>query len=518
MLLATSDMIREIDRYAITELGITEYELIGRAGEAVAAVVRKQVKKGSRIIIFAGKGNNGADGYATAISLMKDNDVCVYDVFSAGQRSEGGKRYLEEYKALGGVLYDLSIDSDLVERISLADCVIDAIFGTGFSGEIPNTLRELAKIINSIDTARKIAIDVPLGVNADNGSVNEGAVIAVNVTVSLSFIKPGLVSYPAKEYVGRLKNDNISLQNKAILSDFDFNHYLIDENLAYSIMPRREDNSNKGSFGKLLLITGSEDYPGAGALSLEAALRGGAGLVTYLGESEIAKTLYFRFPEAIYKRCSRFSEISRNEVDLVVSLSKAHGATLIGSGCTKSEGLYDLVCELLRSDGGLLIIDADAINVLAERREEASALIKKSKRTVILTPHPLEFARLIGSSAPDVQLNRLSYALNYAREHGCILVLKGAATIVTDGKKVFINSSGSSALAKAGSGDVLAGFLSSAVTSMPDPLEASAFSVYVHGAAGDALAARLSEIGVTPSDLPKEMAHTVADLSRKNSV
>lgn len=512
MVLATSDIIRKIDNMATDELGISMYELIERAGEAVASVVEKRVEVGAKVLIFAGKGNNGADGYATAKHLMKKYDVCVYDVFGVGQKGNDGKRHLEEFISLGGMVQSLKIDDKFIEEIKNADCILDAIFGIGFSGTVPGELIQLAEIINRQNGAEKIAIDSPLGVNADDGSVDTTAVCRMSATVSLSLLKPGHVSYPAKEYVGIVENDNIGLPFETVLSQSKPKYYLVDKEFSKNILPCRETNSNKGTFGKVLLITGSDEYCGAGKLTLESALRGGAGLVTYLGVDRLVESLSSAFPEAIYKRCPSFYNLSDTNISEVAELSKKHTATLIGSGCGKSEGLYRLVKELIISEGGALVLDADAINVLADKGESGSELLKNARRKIILTPHPLEFARLIGKNVDEVQMNRLSFARRFAQEYGCTLVLKGAATIITNGDEVYINSSGSSALAKAGSGDVLAGFLASMIAWSHREVDAAAFSVYVHGAAADRLAEEFSEIGVTPSDLPKEMARTVADL------
>ena len=283
------------------------------------------------------------------------------------------------------------------------------------------------------------------------------------------------------------------------------NDYAIDHSLASSLIPKRPDNSNKGTFGKLLLVTGSSDYPGAARLSLEAALRSGVGLTTYLGEGEVCDSLIISFPEVIYKPCS-ISDMDDEHADSVLTLAAKHSCVLLGSGSSVSSGLYTLLKKLLTTDGVPLVLDADASNVLAAKGEEGRALLRESYRTVILTPHPLELSRISGIAVDEIQSDRISVAKRFAAEYGCILVLKGAATVVTDGTKTYINTSGSSALAKAGSGDVLAGMLASVIASGTDPLSAAALSVYFHGLAADVLAAELSEFGVTPSDLPREIA------------
>ena len=505
MLLADPYLISKIDKYSSESLGIPMRELMLRAGKAVAEATRSLVPMGSRVDIFAGKGNNGGDGYAAALLLMHDYSVRVYDVFSSGQRTDEGKYFLNAFLSEGGNVSPLAFTDEQLSDISDSDCLIDAVFGTGFFGNLPEEAIRLAQIFRRSYDKKRLAIDVPLGVNASDGSVDDSSVYAADVTVSLGYAKTGLVSYPAKEYIGRLIIDNIGLQNDAILHEFEFTNYLIDYELAASFIPKREKNSNKGSFGKLLAIVGSDGLAGAAHLSLEAALRSGVGLVSYLGEKQVCDQLLLRFPEIIYKPCS-IREMTDKNLELAYTESKKHSAVLIGSGSSVSDGLLSLVSKLLSTEGPPLILDADALNVLSQNLEQGKELLKASRRSLILTPHPLELSRLTGIPTDRIQAHRLSLAKQCAREIGCVLVLKGAATIVTDGHTTYINSSGSSALAKAGSGDVLAGAIASYVASGENPLSASALGVYIHGLAADVLAERLSEFGVTPSDLPVEIA------------
>ena len=511
MILAKPSMIPQIDSFAEKTLGIPVLTLMQRAGEAVAKAVSSLALKDSRIRVFAGKGNNGGDGYAAALMLMQDHDVKVYDVFGAGQRSSEGKYFLDAFINAGGVVDKLDLIPSVLDDIASSDCFIDAVFGTGFVGKTPEKVAELAAFLRTLEGKKTVAIDVPVGVNSDDGSIDKDAIVAADITVSLGVCKPGLVSYPAKEYVGKLEYDNIGLQIDDISSVFEFSDYLIDNELARSILPHRPQNSNKGTFGKLLLMSGSERFPGAAHLSLEAALRGGVGYVTYLGTPALCDTLVEKLPEAIYKPMP-ISNLSDSDLAEISALETSHTAVLLGSGSGKSDALYALTKHLLLEIGVPLILDADAINVLADDAAEGRELIRNSPRTVILTPHPLEFSRISGIPVDEVQSARLRAAKAFAKEQNCILALKGAGTVVTDGDTVYINSSGSSALAKAGSGDVLAGFLSSLVSFMTDPLLASALAVYLHGIAADVLAKELSEFGVLPSDLPREIGRQIAKL------
>ena len=495
MKLATSDMIPKIDEFAEQTLGLPTRTLMERAGEAVAhAVLSLSESDSPRVVIFAGKGNNGGDGYAAAVKLADRAQVTVYDVFSAGQRSDAGIFWRES--ALGMNIPVIPL-TDISVALDGADIAVDAVFGTGFSGEYPTVVRSLAEEINSRGV-RCVAVDVPIGVDADSGECTDFALRA-DVTVALSYPKVGTLSYPARDYCGEIVTDTLGIDTAAVESHFDFKNILTDDNIARTLLPRREKNSHKGSYGRLNMHVGCDAFRGAAHLALEAALRSGVGYVTFFGTDALCTELRMKMPEAVYKAGEIPTDAS---VTLVGS----------GSGCTRE--LAELVTSLAETDGAPMILDADAINAIATY--SSAEMLKSSKRKIILTPHPLELSRLCGVGVSDIQSHRLSVARSFARDHGCVLILKGAATVITDGEMTFVNSSGSSALAKAGSGDVLAGLVSSLIAQNPsDPLGMSALGAYLHGRAGDSLSERLTDYGVAPSDLPLEVAHIIKELIGK---
>ena len=284
---------------------------------------------------------------------------------------------------------------------------------------------------------------------------------------------------------------------------------------AKATLPKRKTDGNKGSFGRLFMYVGSEKYQGAALLSLEGALRGGAGYVEVGASDELKKNLLLNFPEALYKNIPEASRLTDSDVKALLDADRRASVTLVGCGCTKSDKLFDVIKQLLMTDGGTLVLDADAINSMAEHKGEALELLQNTERTVILTPHSMEFSRICGIDISYINENRVKCAKDFASEYGCILVLKGNGTVITDGMDVYINTSGSSALAKAGSGDTLAGILSSlSASSTLSPVLASALAVFVHGKAADNLSDEYSQYGVTPSDLPKEMARVLSDIEK----
>jgi NAD(P)H-hydrate epimerase len=354
-----------------------------------------------------------------------------------------------------------------------------------------------------------------LGTDAFSGEVCEGAP-KFDMTVSLCLPKTGVVTYPAKENAGRLVNCDIGLSGEWIEEIATDEYTLTDSDGARELLPERAENSSKGSFGRLAVITGSAEYMGAALLSVGGALRSGVGYLCYFGERESREIMLSKYPEVIFKSRPRLDKMTEGDKKLLVGEAEKSSAILIGCGCGRSAGLRALIYALLKKSGAPLIIDADGINVLSEDRENGLNAIKNSPRVVILTPHPLEFARLIGKDVSEVQAKRLPLARNFAEETGAILVLKGAATVTVGGGRCFVNSSGSSSLAKAGSGDVLAGVISSLIASRERNLtELCALGVYAHGRAGDILSGSYSTLGVLPSELPEAVGVALAELQHK---
>ncbi len=281
---------------------------------------------------------------------------------------------------------------------------------------------------------------------------------------------------------------------------------------ARSVLPIRPENSNKGSFGRLFAYVGSSAYMGAAHLSLEAALRGGVGYVELCASSALWESVLPKFPEIVYTAAEPTEMLTDADIEKILIAEKRSTATLIGSGSGKSENLKKLTLFMIQSDGAPLIIDADAINSLSLEREKAISALSSSKRKIILTPHPLEFSRLCGISVDKITEDRKGAAEAFAKITSTVVLLKGSGTVITDGKTTYINTSGSSALAKAGSGDCLGGLLSALVAMGGDNLALSALAAYIHGAAADNLSLEFSKYGVTPSDLPKEMARVIKTL------
>lgn len=280
-------------------------------------------------------------------------------------------------------------------------------------------------------------------------------------------------------------------------------------------IPTREENTHKGSFGKLVIFAGSEAYRGAPLLVAEGAARMGVGLVRLVSERAVTDLACTALPELLLSDAPTIASWDEAQTARALSLCDGAKAIVVGPGCGVSEGLYRFVLALLGSEGCPVLLDADALGALALYREQSISALKAARRCVVMTPHPLELGRLLGVGAADVQAHREAYATEFAARAGVSLLLKGQGTIITDGVRVYCNPTGSSALAKGGSGDVLSGAVGALLAQGAAPLAALAVGAYLHGQAADTLAKELSLYGVTPSDLPKQMARELGALLKK---
>ena len=390
----------------------------------------------------------------------------------------------------------------LNEKIKSADLIVDAIFGTGFVGEPPSELLPLAEAVNA-SSASKIAVDIPLGVNAFDGSICR-INIPADITVTLSYPKAGLLSYPARSLVGELVHSDIGLPKDKIEKAFDFNHYSLDADTAYALRPARKPNGNKGTFGKTTLIVGSEKYRGAAHLAVEAALRGGVGIVRLVATNELCREIRLKFPEVIFFP----AEIS--EIEGIVDFCRDSSSVLVGCGSSVSRELSSLTEALVESFDGRIVLDADALNSLAEF--SSPEILSRAKNTVVITPHPLELSRLSGAAVSEIEAKRLSFAKDFARKYACTLLLKGASTVITDGDTVYINDIATTALSKGGSGDVLSGILAGLLGWSECNALTAACGAYIAGFAGELAEKAVNPISMLASDTVAHIGEAISKM------
>ncbi|CAB1244471.1 ADP-dependent (S)-NAD(P)H-hydrate dehydratase,NAD(P)H-hydrate epimerase [Ruminococcaceae bacterium BL-6] len=491
---------RELEKKAV-ESGVGYPELMENAGRAAADFLKGRAD-GKNVAILCGKGNNGGDGYVAARILSERGaKVCV--VLTQGAPATDLARdmfsRMDDRKVH---TLDWSREPEEVRTVLFsADFVLDAIYGIGFHGSMP---QELFPLLDAAERsgAFVLSLDLPSGALCDTGEI-EGRCVRADATVTFSTLKPAHLIQPAKEFCGEVHAVPVGIPEELIRetpSPFE----AVGPETVRSLFAPRAQNTNKGTYGTLLALCGSPGMAGAAVLSAAAALRCGAGLVNVALPKEIYPVAASYLPEPVYTLLETGRDgalTARSRKKLGDALLKAT-ACLVGCGLGAGMEERALVRRLTGAVSVPLIVDADGINILARNID----ILKTARVPVVLTPHPGEMARLIHSDARSVQSYRLRCARDFAREHGVVLVLKGSGTIVAapDGR-VFLNPTGNPGMAKGGSGDVLAGMIASFAAQGIDPVLAAVCGVYLHGLAGDRCAKRFSQRAMLPSDLVREL-------------
>ncbi len=494
--------IRQIEE-AANESGITYLRLMENAGSACAKIIRNKFDDSGlkNAVIICGKGKNGGDGFVIARKLF-ENGYKVNVILAMGEpEAENAVEMYHRARSLGISFehYDENNDSQLA-RIVNADIVVDCIFGTGFRGTADSRTASLFDIISSSE-GFVVSIDLPSGMYTDSSELPE-TVVRADMTISVIALKYSLVYYPSALLAGEVKVVSIGIP-ESIIEQFDCGYSLNSEDIK-SKFTRREENSNKGDFGKALVIAGSYEMPGAALLASEAAVKSGAGLVKAAFPDKAYPVMMSTCPEKVLvplqsNKNGRISALSL--VRIGEELAKCD-AVLIGCGLGNDHDILSVVEFVLENSTVPVILDADGINVLKGRID----IIKNAKAPVIITPHPGEAARLLGCSAADIQSDRIEAARKLYEATNATVVLKGSRTVVTkNAKRFYINMTGNSGLATAGSGDVLAGIMLSFLAQGMSPYVASVCAVYIHALAGDYAAQRYSKMGMSARSVIEEL-------------
>ncbi len=503
MLLVSAEEMRTLDRLTIERFGVPGHVLMERAGKGATQALLETLphmrRRGRRALICAGKGNNGGDGLVIA-RLLRRRGVRT-DVLLFGRAAEVGGdalRNLRAYRRGGGAVHELTSVAGLDRLIGLlkeADLVVDAIFGTGLNSALRDPQSSAIDLINASGVP-VFAVDVPSGLDADTG-LPLGTAIQAEATATFGFAKIGQVLYPGARLCGALAVVDIGIAPEAVAESPPRTALLEAADVA-RFLPLRDAEAHKGTTGHVLVIAGSFGKTGAAQLVSRAALRAGAGLVTLAGPRSLypiyAGGVLEAMTDALPDRDGRIRFDERHLRELV----EGKAAVVIGPGIGTHADAGKTVRWLLRNVEIPLVLDADGLSVVSR---DLSALRKASAR-VIVTPHPGEMGRLLGSSAGSVQQDRVGTARRFATEQRCTTVLKGARTVVADGSGgAWVNPTGNPGMASGGMGDVLAGILGGLLAQGVPPTEAALLGVWVHGAVGDRAAAEGGEIGLLASDL-----------------
>ncbi len=512
------EQMRSLDQRAVEEYNMPGMLLMENAGIAVAKEVYHMLpiengeKSNNRVAVFAGKGNNGGDAYVAARHLINHG----YDVrmFLLCHPDDIQGDALTNWQILRkmGLRYQMVLgERDLnVARVGLINSalVIDGIFGTGYQDVMNPICKEMIRLINESNRP-VIAIDVPSGITADTGAIEDVCVHSTK-TVTMALPKVGLYLEPATTYVGELIIGDISMP-ASLWESAGIMREVLDDEFARTWLPKRSLTCHKGDFGHVLLVGASKGLNGSAVLAAKGVLKAGAGLLTAAVPKQLADVFAAVLPEAMTMRmnCSPGGTIAVGGIeDLLLRLENK--TLVIGPGLGRTEDSEQIVFQLLAAVKSPAVVDADGLYALKNHLP----LLKGLEQTVILTPHVGEMAYLIGATPAYVQEHRLQVAEDFAKEYGVVVVLKGARTIIADAKgRVFINPTGNPGLATGGSGDLLAGIIGGLLAQKITPTVAAALGVYLHGYAADLAARDLGQWSMLPSDVAEYLAKAIVMLS-----
>lgn len=490
-----SQQTRELEQRAVEE-GIAYITLMEHAGSAVADYIESHYDiREKRIVILCGKGNNGGDGFVAARRLDAAGGEVIIALVDGLPKTDIARETLSKIRNTNVQAFSIADDEEFVfELIRTANILVDCIYGIGFQGALNERMTEVLETAN-LSGADKIAVDIPSGIACNTGAI-EGVCFHADVTITFSTMKTAHLLSPAKEYCGEMIVADVGIPHNLVAQQ-EADIEVTEEWQIESVFQPRKQNTNKGDYGHLLCICGSEGMAGAAILCGKAALRSGTGLVHMAVPKEIYPIVAGQLTEPIYtvlKQETLFQQLD-------AAMEKAT-ACVLGCGLGIGEISRAVVSHVLKNFKHPIVLDADGLNLVAEQIE----LLQNVTVPLVLTPHPGEMARLLKTTTKDVQRNRLQIAREFAQKFGVTLVLKGSGTVVAAHYgKSGMNPTGNAGMAKGGSGDMLAGMIGAMLAQGVEPFEAARAAVYIHGMAGDSCADKLSQIAMLPTDMVNEL-------------
>lgn len=469
----TTAQMREADLVTIERLGVASEVLVERAGSAVAKEIITRFA-GGRVLVCIGKGNNGEDGKVIAQLLSKRHG---FNVLTVNVNNGIFKVFDNQF-----------------------DIIVDCIFGTGLNKTVEGKFEKCINLINK-SNAFVVSCDIPSGLNGDTG-LAMGVAVKANLTVAIQELKLGHFINDGPDYCGEVvaKDIGISIWGEDYITR-------ITNSIAKKYFPVRNRNVNKGCFGKACILGGSKSFPGSVLLSYNAltALKMGLGYSNLAVPESLFNSLLTVSPECtmtILKEKDGFIDYCESSLEKLLK----YDCIALGMGLGVSQAVYKTLCFLLEKYSGKLVLDADALNSLAKFGVD---VLKNVKCKVVITPHVLEFARLLNIDKEKVITNSISLAKSFANEYNVVVLLKSATSIITDGNHVVLNTTGCSGMAKGGSGDVLSGIMSGVLTRADDFFEGVCVAPYVFGLAGEIAQKEQNEYTITASDIIKALPKAI---------
>lgn len=502
----TSSQMNEIDRRTI-ESGIPGLILMENAA---ARVVELLVEKFSplekrRITVVCGRGNNGGDGLAIARQIwsrFQPKSLHVILTAVPGDLNRDATANLKMLQACGCPNIIAGPLGEIPPDVRFADIVIDAVLGTGVNGAAQGVPLDAIRIINTqFPLAKVVAVDVPSGLPTDSGALL-GEFVRADYTVTFTAYKLGQILSPACEHMGELRLGAIGTPPEMIENDPASQLRLITPELIGPLFAPRQQESNKGSYGHVLVIAGSRGKSGAAAMTGLAALRAGAGLVTVASVTSAISSISAHAPELMTEPMPETESggLAEHTFEIIKKLAENKNIVAVGPGLGRDPETVIMVRRLYRELEKTMVVDADALNALAGSDWRGSGYPR------ILTPHPGEMARLTGKETEEVQADRIGTARQFASAVDVQLVLKGNRTLVAmPNGEVLVNPTGSPAMATGGTGDILTGLVAGLLAQVEDTRAAArlavAAGVYLHGLAGEIGARAVGEKPLIATDL-----------------
>lgn len=499
MRVVTNAEMKKIDTWSMKKFGIPGIVLMENAGRGCVNILEEYFDLDDlKVLIICGKGNNGGDGFVIGRHLQNRGSLVEIILAGKGTELKGDARLNYNLAKKAEIDVYETVNINTVKKIYNAfhpAVVIDALFGTGFQGAPTGIYYKLIEMINNTD-AFVFSVDIPSGINGNNGQFEDTCVIA-DATATMCLPKRGNYLYPGREFCGDLYIVDIGVPYKLINEGFP---RTIEFEDMYRLLPFRPPDGNKGTFGNILIIAGARGFSGAAAMAATSSLKVGAGLVRLAAPRSIMNSLEAKLLEVVKVPLPESEEetISQAAVDTLLPYLEKSDVVIIGPGMTTHPETTRFLFTFLPRVKVPLIVDADAINIIAQN----VGFFKKIRSPFILTPHPGELSRLVNITPQKINEERIDLAPKLAKDFGGVLVLKGAPTIIASLKgEVLINPTGNSGLASAGSGDVLVGMIGGFLAQKTSPLAASAMGVFLHGLCADLAMDENNEYALTAGDL-----------------
>ncbi|MHB1457553.1 MAG: NAD(P)H-hydrate dehydratase [Armatimonadota bacterium] len=496
--LSSAEQMREFDRLATERYGVPSIVLMENAGrlvhDAVHTILTSVAKK--RIVVIAGKGNNGGDGFVAARHLRDAGaDVCVYILSDADTIKGDAKVNLDILNKTGFFISTITAVRDIEEDLNKCDALVDAVYGTGLNGDITGLP---ADVINAVNQCRKpvISVDIPSGVDAETGQIH-GVSVQADVTATFALPKLGLFLYPGAGHTGFVIAGDIGIPHE-LFSNIKVE--ITTPEFVANCLPLRSVAAHKGIFGTTAVIAGSKGMTGAGALASEAVLRTGAGLSILCVPASLQNAMAIKLTEVMTRGLPETPDgmLSTSAVSDALRICEKASAVVLGCGLGVSEDTFKFIDEFIKSTKIPIVIDADGLNCISQYGEKS----KKFRDNIVITPHPTEMARLLGTTTAEIQSDRLGAAKKASQQFGCVVVLKGAGTVIASfDEHAFINTTGNPGMATGGTGDVLAGVIGGLMSQGLSAFDAAVSGVFIHGMAGDIAADEIGESGMIAGDL-----------------